>query len=119
MPVMRLGYVHIRVTDLDAAINHYSNTLGMKLMHQAGGKVYFKSWDEQDHHSVVVEEGGVGLVKLGYKVTSSDDLQLDRRPDRQGDLLYHPDAQRGVHDRLHLISLRRTPPRRTRRAAHD
>ena len=29
MPVMRLGYVHVRVTDLDAAINHYSNTLGM------------------------------------------------------------------------------------------
>ena len=74
MPVMRLGYVHIRVTDLDAAINHYSNTLGMKTMHQEGGKVYFKSWDEQDHHSVVIEEGGVGLVKLGYKVTSSDDL---------------------------------------------
>ena len=74
MPVMRLGYVHVRVTDLDAAMNHYSNTLGMKVMHQEGGKVYLKSWDEQDHHSVVIEEGGVGLVKLGYKVTSSDDL---------------------------------------------
>ena len=36
MPVMRLGYVHVRVTDLDAAINHYSNTLGMKIMHQEG-----------------------------------------------------------------------------------
>lgn len=74
MPVMRLGYVHVRVTDLDAAINHYSNTLGMKIMSQESGKVYFKSWDEQDHHSVVIEEGGVGLVKLGYKVSSSDDL---------------------------------------------
>ena len=70
MPVMRLGYVHVRVTDLDAAVNHYSNTLGMKVMHQEGGKVYLKSWDEQDHHSVVIEEGGVCLL---YTSTSPRD----------------------------------------------
>ena len=29
MGVMRLGYVHIRVTDLEEARDHYSNTLGM------------------------------------------------------------------------------------------
>ena len=67
MSVMRLGYVHLRVTDLEEARDHYSNTLGMEVVHEEPGKLYLKCWDEWDHHSLVLEEGGVGLVKLGYK----------------------------------------------------
>jgi catechol 2,3-dioxygenase len=74
MPVNRLGFVHIRVTDMTEAVSHYTNTLGQKVVAEVDGKVYLKSWDEWDHHSVVLEEGGVGLVKLGYKVSSDDDL---------------------------------------------
>lgn len=74
MSVMRLGYVHVRVTDLQEARNHYSNTLGMSVVNEAPGTLYCKAWDEYDHHSVVLEEGGVGLVKLGYKVERSTDL---------------------------------------------
>ncbi len=74
MSVMRLGYVHIRVTDLEEARNHYSNTLGMSVVHEEPGKLHLKCWDEYDHHSLVLEEGGVGLVKLGYKVENDDDL---------------------------------------------
>ena len=70
--VMRLGYVHLRVTDLEEARNHYSNTLGMEVVHEEPGKLYLKCWDEWDHHSLVLEEGGVGLVKLGYKVESPE-----------------------------------------------
>lgn len=76
MGVMRLGYAHIQVTDLEEAKNHYSNTLGMKIMGEDEGKMYLKCWDEHDHHSVVLQEGGVGLVKLGYKVETGDDLAL-------------------------------------------
>jgi catechol 2,3-dioxygenase len=36
--------------------------------------LHLKCWDEWDHHSLVLEEGGVGLVKLGYKVDNDDDL---------------------------------------------
>jgi catechol 2,3-dioxygenase len=74
MPVNRIGYVHARVTDLEEAVGHYSNTLGQTVMVQQDGKAYLKSWDEFDHHSVVLEEGGVGLVKLGFKVHTDDDL---------------------------------------------
>jgi len=74
MSVMRLGYVHVRVTDLDDASRHYEKTLGLQAMGQEGPRRYFKGWDEFDHHSVVIEEGGVGLVKLGMKVSSADDL---------------------------------------------
>lgn len=74
MSVNKLGFVHVRVTDLQEAVDHYSNTLGQKIVAEEQGKVYLRSWDEFDHHSVVLEEGGVGLVKLGYKVDKSDDL---------------------------------------------
>ena len=70
--VIRLGYVHLRVTDLEESRNHYSNALGMEVVAEQPGKLYLKCWDEWDHHSLVLEEGGVGLVKLGYKVESSD-----------------------------------------------
>lgn len=68
MSVIRLGYVHLRVTELAEARRHYEETLGMDAVHAEKNRVYLKSWDEDDHHSVVIEEGGVGLQKIGYKV---------------------------------------------------
>ncbi len=32
MGVMRMGYVHVRVTDLEESRSHYGETLGMKLV---------------------------------------------------------------------------------------
>lgn len=85
MPVMRLGYVHPRATDIDQAREHYGDTLGMRLVAEHDGALYVKAWDEYDHHSVVVEPGGVGLVKLGYKVSRSDDLdRYEHRAQRFG-----------------------------------
>lgn len=74
MGVMRLGYVHIRVTDMAEAKDHYANTLGLYQTLEQDGRLYYKGWDEWDHHSVVLEEGGVGLVKYGWKVERSADI---------------------------------------------
>jgi catechol 2,3-dioxygenase len=85
MGVMRLGYVHIRVTDLAESRSHYGETLGMKLVHEEPDKLYFKGWDEWDHHSVVLEQGGVGVVKFGYKVERDSDLEeFERRAQQFG-----------------------------------
>jgi catechol 2,3-dioxygenase len=73
---MRLGYAHLRVNDLEAAKTHYVTTLGLRISAETDGKVYLKGWDEFDHHSVVLEEGGVGLVKLGYKAETPADLAV-------------------------------------------
>lgn len=75
MAVMRLGYVHVRVTDLEAARRHYVDILGMYPIAEEEGRLYLKAWDEYDHHSVVLEAGGVGLVKLGYKCERPEDLE--------------------------------------------
>ena len=56
MGVMRLGYVHAKVTDLEEAKRHYGYTLGLKPMREEAGRAFFKGWDEWDHHSLVLEE---------------------------------------------------------------
>ena len=77
MSVMRLGYVHIRVTDLEEARDHYSNTLGMAVVHEEPGRLHLKCWDEWDHHSLVLEEGGVGL---GHRLAASGPPQALQSP---------------------------------------
>jgi catechol 2,3-dioxygenase len=74
MGIMRMGYAHIRVTDMTEAKHHYANTMGLYQTLEQDGRVYYKGWDEWDHHSVVLEEGGVGLVKFGFKVEKVADL---------------------------------------------
>ncbi|MDC5699027.1 catechol 2,3-dioxygenase [Intrasporangium calvum] len=74
MGILRMGYAHVRVTDLAEAKHHYANTLGLYETHSEDGKVFFKGWDEWDHHSLVLEEGGVGVVKYGFKVEKPEDI---------------------------------------------
>jgi catechol 2,3-dioxygenase len=115
MGVMRMGYVHVRVTDLSEARFHYGETLGMKLVNEEPGKLYYKGWDEWDHHSVVLEEGGVGLVKFGYKVERDTDLDdLERKAQQfgcltermsKGDNLAIGDGVRVVLPSDHVIEL--------------
>ncbi len=75
MSVMRLGYVHTRVTDMGDALSHYCHTLACRRWPSNRARCVLKAWDEYDHHSVVLEEGGVGLVKLGYKVERPEDIE--------------------------------------------
>ena len=74
MAVMRMGYMHVKVTDLAEAKNHYANTVGLYQTLEQDGKVYYKGWDEWDHHSVVIEEGGVGFVRTGFKAEKPEDV---------------------------------------------
>ena len=76
MGVLRMGYAHVRVTDLAEARDHYVRTLGMYVTAEEPGKLHLKCWDEWDHHSVVLEEGGVGVVKFGFKVEYESDIDL-------------------------------------------
>ena len=46
MGILRMGYIHTRVTDLAEAKNHYANTLGLYETHAEDGKVWYKGWDE-------------------------------------------------------------------------
>lgn len=85
MAVLRLGYVHARVTDLADARSHYVDTLGLHPIQEESGRMLLKGWDEWDHHSLVLEEGGVGLNKLGFKVQHSADIDgFEKRAEQFG-----------------------------------
>ncbi|WP_198591996.1 catechol 2,3-dioxygenase [Kyrpidia spormannii] len=75
MGVMRLGRVEVRVTDFKQSIDYYSNVMGLQLMAQENGRAYFKAWDEDDHHSLIlVEADHPGLVHVGFKVRREEEL---------------------------------------------
>jgi len=85
MGVLRLGYAHIRVTDMAAARRHYTQVIGFRPVLDNSDKLYLKGWDEWDHHSLVLEQGGVGISKLGFKVSRAEDIdKIENRAVRFG-----------------------------------
>ena len=80
--VLRPGHISLRVLDLEEGINFYKNTLGLiETGRDDQGRVYFKTWDERDHNSVLIREADqAGLDFFGFKVldkASLDKLEAD------------------------------------------
>jgi len=78
--VLRPGYIQIRVLDLDAAITHYVDRLGLdEVSREPDGRVYLRAWDEFDRHSVVLRQADrPGMDYVGFKVASESDLDAFR-----------------------------------------
>lgn len=75
--VMRPGHVCIRVLEMEPAITHYVDRLGLlKVNEDDQGRVYLKAWDEHDCFSVVLREAdSPGMDFMGFKVYSQADLE--------------------------------------------
>ncbi|MGD9600931.1 MAG: catechol 2,3-dioxygenase [Gammaproteobacteria bacterium] len=75
-PVLRPGHVCLRVLDLEPAVVHYRDRLGLhEIERDQQGRVYLKGWDEQDWFSVVLREADQpGMDFMGFKVVSKDAL---------------------------------------------
>ena len=71
--VMRPGHVQIRVLDLDEAVVHYRDRLGMiEVGRDSQNRAYFKGWTEIDAFSVVLREADEpGMDFMGFKVTDA------------------------------------------------
>ena len=79
--VLRPGYIQIRVTDLDAALKHYVERVGLhEVSRESDGRVYLRAWDEFDRHSVVLRPADMpGMDYAGFKVASDSDLDAFAR----------------------------------------
>lgn len=75
--VLRPGHVALRVLDLDAAVKHYTEVIGLwETARDAQGRVFLKAWDEHDHHSVVLREAdAAGMDYMGWRVDSPATLE--------------------------------------------
>lgn len=78
MAVMRIGHINIKVMDMEAAVKHYENVVGMKTTHKdAKGNVYLKCWDEWDKYSVILTPSDqAGMNHVAYKVETDADLDV-------------------------------------------
>lgn len=75
--VMRPGHVQIRVLDLEEAVVHYRDRLGLiEVERDNSSRVYLKGWTEVDKFSVVLREADEpGMDFMGFKVVSPEVLQ--------------------------------------------
>jgi len=76
--VLRPGHSQIRVLDLEESVIWYRDVLGLV---EAGrdkqGRVYFKTWDERDHHSVILRKAdSAGIDFFGFKVLDNVTLEI-------------------------------------------
>lgn len=76
--VMRPGHVALRVLDMEEALEHYTQIIGLiEVARGDDGRVYLKAWDEMDHHSVVLREADrPGMDYFGLKVVDEQSLDL-------------------------------------------
>jgi catechol 2,3-dioxygenase len=85
--ILRPGFVQIRVLDMAAAIEHYCDRIGFhKVMEGSDGRVYLKSADEFDHHSLVLRRADTaGIDLMAFKCLEDSDLdRLGKRVQEYG-----------------------------------
>jgi catechol 2,3-dioxygenase len=73
--ILRPGYVQLRVLDLEEAIPHYRDRIGLNLVDVREGRAFFQAFDEFDRHSIILREADcAGLDRMGFKVARDADL---------------------------------------------
>ncbi|MCB1756073.1 MAG: catechol 2,3-dioxygenase [Gammaproteobacteria bacterium] len=72
--VMRPGHIQLRVLDLEEAVKHYTDVLGLIEMDRDDqGRVYLKAWTEVDKYSVILRQADeAGMDFVAYKCISED-----------------------------------------------
>lgn len=86
MGILRLSHVDIKVPDLDLAAAYYSEVMGLGITERVDDQIFFKCWDEEDHHSLRVRyDPRTGIDRFTFKVEREDDLDdLERRVETYG-----------------------------------
>ncbi len=75
MGVLRLSHVDISAPDLDLAAAYYTQVMGLDISERTDDRIFFKCWDERDHHSLAVRyDPRVGIDRFAFKVEHEDDL---------------------------------------------
>lgn len=74
--VIRPGIIQIRVLDMEEALVHYRDRLGLsEVATGPDGRVYLKALDEFDHHSIVLREADqAGMDFMAFKVLDDETL---------------------------------------------
>lgn len=73
--LMRPGLIQVRVLDMQEALVHYKDRIGLYEVCREGDRVFLKGYDEFDHHSIVLREtDNAGLDFMAFKVDTDENL---------------------------------------------
>src|SRR5271166_5713762 len=74
--IMRPGFIQIRVLDMPASIDFYTMRIGLHQVAEGpDGRVYLKTADEFDHHSIVLRRADqAGVDVAAFKCLKDSDL---------------------------------------------
>jgi catechol 2,3-dioxygenase len=86
MGILRLSHVDITEPDLELAAAYYTQVMGLEIVERSDDRIFFKCWDERDHHCLAVRyHPRVGLDRFSFKVEHPDDLAVfEGRVERYG-----------------------------------
>ena len=75
MGILRLGHVDITAPDLELAAAYYTQVMGLDIVERTDDRIFFKCWDERDHHSLAIRaDTRIGIDRIAFKVEAEDDL---------------------------------------------
>ena len=87
--ISRLGYVEVKVLDLDDALDFYTNVLGLRLVERLGNKAYLKTCDDQLAYSVILTESDTaGMVRAAFRTVDPEDVDYFERKLKQYEVPY-------------------------------
>ncbi len=90
----RPGHIQLRVLDMGAAIEHYTETLGLvETGRDDSGRVYFKAWDEFDHSCLILRQAdSAGMDFMAFRVADNDCLRgfEQKLTDAGFEITHHP-----------------------------
>ncbi len=74
--VLRPGHIQIRVLDMAVSRKFYRDVVGLEETGtDSQGRVFFKCWDERDHHSIILRQAdSAGVDFVGFKVLNTATL---------------------------------------------
>lgn len=79
--VIRPGFIQLRVLDMATSVEYYTKRIGFhKVCEGEDGRVYLKSADEFDHHSIVLRKADkAGVDLMAFKVLEDSDLDTFKK----------------------------------------
>jgi catechol 2,3-dioxygenase len=76
MAITRFSYASLKVTNLSAAVRHYTNVVGLRLVSKTARQAYLQAADNQDHHCLILNyRKRAGLDHVGFKIGEKSDLK--------------------------------------------
>jgi len=70
MGILRLSHVDISAPDLELAAAYYTQVLGLDIVERTDERLFFKCWDERDHHCLSIRYDPGKVLALGGAVAA-------------------------------------------------